>query len=271
VNEVQFSEEVMGTIEATLSPDADPARLALLPEMLHAWANEDLVEHLSREGRAALRQREKRLRTVGARAQGVIEAILSLDQNGFFKTAFEPQMRHAGTSIWSTDIEAASERRDTAISWLSDLAKLYSVLEDGSGNGKKPKRSPDKAMRYYLIIRDLAAIFELVTKKSATRRVDSDSGQDYGSFADFVEKVWVQIFENKRGRSYAIRVWANGLACQQKRIDAEMAKAISQLSRPLNDVERDAIESGFREYSSFAANLQFRHLDLWRKLTTTPQ
>ena len=268
---VQFPDDVVGAIAASLPKDTDPMRSALLPEILRAWAIEDLREHLSREGRAALLQRQKRLRAVGAQAQALARTILALDEHDRFTTILRTQMHHGGTSVLMTDIAAAGQRFAGAVSWLADLVEVFHSAADEAGDGKEPKPPPDKSIRHYLIVRDLASIFELVTRKPATRRIVFASGQDYGPFADFVEKIWAQIFENKRGLSYAIRVWANELARQQKLIDGEVAKATSQLSRPLDDVERDTIESRFREYSPFVANLGFRHPDLWRKLSGTPR
>jgi hypothetical protein len=266
VTKVQFSKSALGAIGATLPSSTDPARSALLPEILRAWAAEDLREHLSQESRIAARQRENRLKSVGARAQRLIEAIEALDETGTFEIAVKPEMRRAGTSLWETDISAANQRRDSAISWLVDLIEIF----NGSANHKGPKSPPDKATRYYLIIRDLAAIFELVGGEKPTRRVEFDSGKTYGPFSDFVTSVWVQIFGNRRGLSYAVRVWADEMARQRKLAEADVRKAVSLLSRDLTDAERDAIEKRFRAYSPFVANIQFRHPDLWRKIRRTP-
>jgi len=269
VTEVQFSKDAIAAITATLPVSTDPARLALLPQILRAWAQEELREHLSREGRAAIRQREKRLRSVGARAQKLIEAIKALDHSGTFETAFKPQMRRAGTGFWETDITAAKQRRDNAISWLVDLIEIFNGSETESANGKEPKPPPDKATRHYLIILDLEAIFELVGGEVATRRVDFDSGKTYGPFSDFVASVWVQIFGNSRGLSYAVRVWADETARQRKLAETAVNEATSLASRDLSDAERDTIERRFEAHSPFVANIPSRHPDLWRNLRRT--
>jgi len=130
--------------------------------------------------------------------------------------ALKPQMRRAGTSLWKTDITAAKQRRDGAISWLVDLAEIFNGSESESANGKKPKPPPDKATRYYLVMLDLAAIFELVSGEEPRRRVDFDSGKTYGPFADFAAGVWLVVFGNIRGLSYAVRVWADEMTRQRK-------------------------------------------------------
>jgi hypothetical protein len=124
-------------------------------------------------------------------------------------------------------------------------------------------------VRDYLIVRDLAVIYEMLTEHAATRRIDFDSGTDYGPFSDFVKEIWMQIFGDKRGVSYAIRVWANEMARQRKVIEAEVAAITSEFCRPLYDRERETIESRYRETATFGANLSLRHPDLWRKLRRT--
>jgi hypothetical protein len=261
---------VIGKIIAALPPGSIPERVALLPKILRAWAHEDLREHLSQEGRVAKRQREKRLRSVGARAQKLIEVIEALDDTGLFDMALEPQMRRAGTSLLKTDITVAKQRRDSAISWLVDLAEIFNGSGSGSANRKKLKPPPDKATYYYLVMLDLAAIFELVSGEQPRRRVDFDSGKTYGPFADFAAGVWLGVFGNIRGLSYAIRVWADEITRLRKLAEATVSEATSLASRELSDAERDAIENRFGAYSSFVANIQFRHPDLWRRIRRMP-
>ena len=187
MTKVHFSKEAIGAIAAALPSNTDPARLALLPWILRVWAKEDLHEHLSRAGRAAKRQREKGLRSVGVQAQKLIEAINALDHTAAFKTALQPQMRRAGTGLWETNLTAAKERRDSAISWLVDLAEIFSESRNHSANDDKPKPEPRQGNTLFLMILDLAAIFELVTGEAATRRVPR-LGQNLRSVRGFCGK-----------------------------------------------------------------------------------
>ena len=175
-------------------------------------------------------------------------------------------MRRAGTGLWDTDIGAAKQRRDQAVSWLVDLAEIFNGSGSDPANDEKPK--PDKATRSYLMILDLAAIFELVSCEEPTRRVDC-AGRTYGPFADFAASVWVQIFGNSRGLSYGIRIWADEMSEQRKVAKAAENEATRAVSRDLSDLERDAIENRFEEWSPFVSNIQFRHPGLWRKLRRT--
>ena len=145
--------------------------------------------------------------------------------------------------------------------------RLFLTAQKKSSRTKQ-RQPPHKAVSYYLIVSDLAAIYEMITERPATRRVDWESGETYGPFWNFLEKVWPHIFENG-DPEYPLRVWAKEMTRQTKAIDAEIAAAIAELARPLYDVEREAIESGIKESSAFAANLNLRHPDLWRKLSRT--
>ena len=58
--------------------------------------------------------------------------------------ALKPEMCLAGTELWKTDIKAAKQRRDSAISWLVDLVKIFSESESEAANGKKPNHPPTR-------------------------------------------------------------------------------------------------------------------------------
>ncbi len=203
---VHFTNEILAKIAAGLPPDTPPERIALLPEILHAWAEEDLRDHLSREGRAAIQRRTKRLATVSSRASGLIDAVRALDGRGRFIIACEPQMRPEASignprwgGLWGPDdIEGAKRRRDEALSWLCDLVTALGE--------PRAKPLPDKKTVSYLVVLDLAAIFELVC----------------GSFS-----------------------------------------GVGSIDQAIKDVMKFYPT---KEYSSFIANLQFRHPGLWQKL-----
>jgi hypothetical protein len=221
---VHFSDETLVKIVAALPLGAPPERVALLPPILHAWAQEDLREHLLREGRAAVQQREKRLQDVQKHAKDMLKAIEALDKRGCFEMALRSQMRHEGTEVWNADTEAAERQREQALSWLKDL---IGALDEGP----RVKPPPDKRIRSYLIVRDLAAIFELVTGELATRRFNADTYQPYGPFWKFVNAVGAAL------------------------------PNVRSLDRAVKEVQTYS-----REYSPFVANLQFRHPVLWQKL-----
>jgi hypothetical protein len=65
-------------------------RCRLLPIILNEWSRTDLQGHLSRESRAEIRARIKRLETVKKSALQLISALNTVDENG--RTAIVAQM-----------------------------------------------------------------------------------------------------------------------------------------------------------------------------------
>ncbi len=228
---IDISDSALAAIVAVLPPGSPPERVALLPAILRAWAERDLCEHLSREGRAAVRQRESRLQAVAKRGKALLHAVKALHERGFSEVALRPQMRRKNVELPDVDVETADHRRDQAISWLHDLIE---AIEE-----PQPEPPPDKRTRSYLIVLDLAAIFELVTCEKPTRRIDAyaDAAHPYGPFWNFVNAVCATLTD------------------------------VRSLDRALKDVR---FHSG-SEYSTFVANLQFRHPALWQELTGRAQ
>lgn len=257
----------MTKIAAALPRGAPPERVTLLPQILRVWAQEDLREHLLREGRADVRQREERLQAVKKQAKDLLNAVEALDKIGRFEVVLRPQMRRAGTGVWNTDIDAADRRRDQAVSWLNDLIEAFEE--------PRPKSPPDRKTKHYLVMLDLAAIFELISGEPARRRTDADEGVPYGPYWKFAEAFWSAVYGNQHGLQNAVRIWADEVSRQTKLVQSEVARAEEALGRPLergcDKTVVEAIMNRCRSYSPFVANLQFRHRSLWRKLRGTPQ
>jgi hypothetical protein len=67
-------------------------------------------------------------------------------------------------------------------------------------------------LQRYLVLLDLAAIFEWASGQHAGRRVrtdiSEDAGKEYGPFYDFARAAWPMIFGSEKGLSHALRTWA---------------------------------------------------------------
>ena len=74
-------------------------------------------------------------------------------------------------------------------------------------------------LQRYLVLLDLAAIFEWATGQTAGRRVRTDvweeAGKEYGPFYDLARVVWPMIFGSEKGLSNALRTWAKGRALRR--------------------------------------------------------
>jgi hypothetical protein len=263
---VQFSAKILKRVVAALPPDAPSERVALLPQILHAWAQEDLREHLSGESRANARKQEEQLQSIARQAQGLIDAFAELAPPTRFLAALRPELDRTQQSflgVTAAGIEVACQRLDDGIIWLTDLAKAL--------NEPQPKALARVATRNYLIVLDLAAIFQLLSGKLPTRQINQDTGRDYGPFWNFASGIWPAVFESSSGLAAATKRWAAEVSRQRKLAKAAVRKANSLLGRDLTCTERCAVERRFVEYSSFVANIQFRNPDLWQKLTRRTQ
>lgn len=73
-------------------------------------------------------------------------------------------------------------------------------------------RGRPPAVAHYLIMMDLAAIFEYLTRKRATRLVRGGDhfahGAEYGPFWDFAQATWTAIFKSTDGLKSVMRNWA---------------------------------------------------------------
>jgi hypothetical protein len=264
---VHFSAKALGEIAAALPASSPPARVALLPAILRAWAEQDLRDHLSRAGRAAVRQREARLQDVSTHAKDLLNAVEALDEDGYFEMALRAQMQRESAELWNVNLEIADRRRGRAILWLQDLIK---ALDE-----PQPKPPPDMSTKHYLVMLDLAAIFQLVSDEPPTRRTHFDTGMPYGPFWDFAKVIWPAIYGTNRGLQSAMKIWDHEVSRQKKLASDKIAQAEKTLRRPLNKESDKPILATiircFWSYSPFVANLQFRHRSLWRKLRATRQ
>ena len=259
---IDFTDEALKQVVTALPPGTPPGRAKLLSAVLRAWAQEDLREHLSREGHAVVRDREARLQAIKKQARDLLTAYVELDELSSFEIALRAQIHHQSAESWNVDVEFANRRRDEAIFWLDELVQALSE--------ERTTPKPDTYTRHYLVLRDMAAIFELITGEAATRRTDYDKGTQYGPFWNFAKALWCAIYGKESGLQNAIIIWAQGASHQRKLADDELARAEAVLGRPLDPqgdgaiIER--IVSRRRSFSPFMANLQFRHRNLWRKL-----
>lgn len=116
---IRFSDETLTTILAALPRGAPPERVALLPQILRTWAQEDLCEHLSRESRADARKREGQLQSIATQAQGLIDAFGELAPTARFLAALRPELDRTQQSlldVTAASIVVASQRLDQFVS-----------------------------------------------------------------------------------------------------------------------------------------------------------
>lgn len=122
---VEFTEDVLAEIATAMPPWAEPERVALLAELLRAWAAEDLVHHLSREKRSVMKHRIKQMRAVQEAGRRLLATVEELDDRGTTWLADDPQLhrealnRDEGVALLRIlqDWKTGERRREEALSW----------------------------------------------------------------------------------------------------------------------------------------------------------
>jgi hypothetical protein len=227
VGVVSFSDAAMDSIVAMLPSGCRQERVALLPNILREWAEQDLRSHPTAESRAAVQERQKQLRNLGRQARTLIEVFAKLDETGLSTAALYTESQPINKPLWKVNVTAARQRQADGFEWLGDLAVTFeNWVEPGVTLGR-PKRGIS-----YRILLDLGAVYQFVTGERPSRQVRGgdhpDRGKDYGPFWDFASIVWHAIFGNGAGLSYAMKDFAAGRA-------------------------------QFRDYSPIIANMGLRH------------
>lgn len=225
----KFEDPDVKLIVASLPAGTDRQRLELLPKILREWSRTDLQEHLSREPRMIIRERNKRQKLVGKRAEELLQALHDLDDHGRFAIALEMALA-PGQTMWSvsqTKLARSNKRLDGARDFLTRLAAATPRATSKQGRGQ-PRNIPA-----YLVMQDAAAIFEWVARMIATRAVDRIEHTETGPFWQFTAALWPVVF----GKG-----------------DAGLASAMKNWARARNKYD---------ERSALIANIAFRH-PTWR-------
>jgi len=208
---VNISDAAISSIVAALPSGCRQDRVALLPNILREWAEQDLRDYLPAKSRAAVQERQKQLSNLGRRARTLIEVFAKLDRTGLFTAAVEPESQRPNKSLLKVDVNAARQRQNDGLEWLGDLAVTFEHwVEQGVTVGRP------KGMISYRILLDLGAVYQFVTGEAPTRQVRGgdhpERGKDYGPFWDFASAGWHAIFGNGAGLSYAMKEFAAGQA-----------------------------------------------------------
>jgi len=206
-----FRDRDVRLIAQSLPNEVCPQRLELLPLVLREWSRNELREHLSTESAATIRKRAKRMETVAKRAHGLLQALEALDDRDRAAIAFEkpraggdlwPKMRRhhrRETSEMLGMIQRIKEERD----FLTELIAAAPAVWKLRGRGRP------RNIQAYLVIKDAAAIFEWLTKKEATRQVNSLTHEETGPFWKFLAAIWPVVFgQGDDGLPAAIKKWA---------------------------------------------------------------
>jgi hypothetical protein len=179
-------------------------RCELLPQVLLEWDRSALEEHLSREPRAHIRKRIKKLDTVTKLARLLQEALDKLERVD--RSAIVLQMIRAGRGIEEVNWKELAHRI-ARLEWLSEYLAKVGGVQTSEIWKLRPGQPPNLAP--YLVLQDAAAIFEWLTGVKATRHVDRDNYTETGPFFQFASILWPIIFKKgTAGLPAAMKNWA---------------------------------------------------------------
>lgn len=220
-----FDERAIEQIRASLPKGIDQRRLDLLPRVLNEWSRTALREHLSREPRKIVRKRYKQIKKIGEYANDLWQVLEAIDQRGMSWIAQEIG-REEGTPLFSVSRERVAEMKerlkdegDFLRKLAAAKARLIDELDKSLSGGGRPRN-----IRAYLVMMDIAAIFEWLTDGKATREVDRDNHKETGPFWNFALAVWPYVFGKGRyGLSSAMKNWETWHAREKSQLIRNIA------------------------------------------------
>jgi len=199
----EFTDDDIRHIRAWLPKQVDNRRLKLLPQILREWARADLPQHFGRDSPAAQRARRERLTRLGKIADQLVGALDGLDKRDRGTLAGQIGAAEGQEEEVIFDEENKKRLEDTRnfVAALATAAKRP-LWEPGPGRARN--------ICAYLVMMDVAAIFEYLTDTEATRQVDRNTREERGPFRDFAGAIWSVLFGSDYGLSAALKNWAYG-------------------------------------------------------------
>lgn len=192
---------ILGVLPASLPPE----KVQCLRCVLEDWCLFDLPEHRSRTQSVVSRERLKRLKNLRHSSEIMIAALDDASGNGEQDFVEWAILKSRGR------IRRAAEKHMVA-SEIATLRENLIEIEVAAGSAYeilKPHKGRPPNDFGYLVFLDLAALFEWLTGKKSTRRVDRDTQEETGPFHDFAKIVWPMITNTgSDGFATALRRWA---------------------------------------------------------------
>jgi len=206
VGQVSFSVGEVSLIAQSLPAQANPRRLTMLPLILAEWGRTDLPEYFGQEPTPERATRNARLKSVAAKSGKLAHALRTLTPMDLDFIAFALSQDRQPTAN-------PPRRYDVMQSEIAEITGVIATLETISEGATAAvhvgRRGQPMNLKSHLVLRDLAAIYQYVTGKPATRSTDRETGRGSGPFWEFAKAVWPVVFENADdGLSAALKVWA---------------------------------------------------------------
>jgi hypothetical protein len=210
---MKFTNAQVDTLVLALPGCTDADRRLLLRRIFKEWGRIDLEEHLTRRTPKQIRAERRQIDKVVNRARKLARALSEVEGVGRFAIASQLLEMEAGSEVSRLSYEDRREgdRR------LSEEPKRLEALAKAAAKASTafvPVPLRHFTLIRYLVLLDLAAIYEWATRQGAGRRVKTDisddAGMTYGPFWDFASTAWPLIFKSTAGLDYALKTWAEG-------------------------------------------------------------
>ncbi len=201
-----ISDSEFQSIMAALPPPygSDPEIVNRLKYIFEDWCQIDLPEHrFATEKSALLPETLKRLENVSDSAKAMIAALDAAKDEGDQDFVEFEIIKARGKITVRAEWEAAAAE-------ISAMRKTLVAVEAAAADSLaklRPRKGRPMNAFGYLLLLDLAAIFEWVTGKKATRRVDRMTHEETGPFYEFARIVWPMVTSN--GSDGFIAAWRN--------------------------------------------------------------
>ena len=215
--EVKFARPDVDLITQSLPLGIAEKRLQLLPKILQEWSSIELPRHLSLESLKIIRERRKKVEVFEKYARALLQAFDALDDAGLRRIAYRIATNETPI-VTQTEFTTAKQELDALHDFLTRLASVEPHASQKSKGGRQ------RNYIAYVVILDIAAIFEWITKTEATREVDRGGKGDIGPFWKFAEAIWPLVFgRGKYGLSSAIKNWAGVKSGEKSPLIANIA------------------------------------------------
>jgi hypothetical protein len=207
-----FTEDQISGLAAALPDYTDPRRRAALPLVLGEWGCTELEEHLTRSTPIRIRVERKQMEAAAAHARQLVKALSALGPNELYVIA-----AHLAAPGLPEPLYAPRPEVLTARHGLDDLQARLEALAaaaEATAASWTPLPRRHSTLVRYLVLQDLAAIFEWATGQRAGRRIktdiaEEDAGRPYGPFWNFAAAAWPMIFGSTRGLGNSVKEWAS--------------------------------------------------------------
>jgi hypothetical protein len=186
----EFTDHSLHLIADSLPPKVNPKRLDLLSRIFREWAQIDLPEHLSREANGRRRKRIGTLRSIDNYASKLLRALSELEQ------AKEECWIAYGLGVVRERPLNRTEAADLENQFRQgcEFLKNLSSGAAAAANSLHVDCGRPRNLAAYLVLRDIASIFQWVTGTEASRSVDRADGKEIGPFWQFASAVWPVVF-----------------------------------------------------------------------------